>query len=45
MTIIRPENSESMPLRISRHRVSTLVIRFVGLLVLAVVAMTLAWGH
>ena len=41
----QPDNLESMPLRQSSHSMGTLVIRFVGLLTLAVVAMTLLWSR
>jgi hypothetical protein len=38
------DNTESMQLRQSPHGVGTITIRFVGLLTLAIVAMTLLWG-
>jgi len=41
----QPDNMDSMPLRRSSHRVGTIAIRFVGLLTLAVVAMTLIWSR
>jgi hypothetical protein len=41
----QPDNMDSMPLRQSSRRVGTIAIRFVGLLTLAVVAMTLIWSR
>jgi hypothetical protein len=45
MQNVQPDNIDSMPMRQSSHRMGTLVIRFVGLLTLAVVAMTLIWSR
>jgi hypothetical protein len=45
MQNVQPENLDSMPLRQPSHSMGTLVIRFVGLLTLAVVAMTLLWSR
>jgi hypothetical protein len=45
MQNVQPDNMDSMPLRRSSHSMGTLVIRFVGLLTLAVVAMTLIWSR
>ena len=45
MQSVQPDNTDSMPLRQSPHGVGTIMIRFVGLLTLAVVAMTLLWGN
>jgi len=42
MQNVQPDNS---PLRQSSHSMRTIVIRFVGLLTLAVVAMTLIWSR
>ena len=42
---VQPDNMNSMPMRPSSHRMGTIVIRFVGLLTLAVVAMTLIWSR
>jgi len=42
---VQPDNLDSMPLRQSSRSVGTIVIRFVGLLTLAVVAMTLVWSR
>jgi hypothetical protein len=40
-----PDNTDPRPMRLSTHRISTLTIRFVGLLMLAVVVLAFAWGH
>ncbi|OCK62153.1 hypothetical protein LMTR3_30455 [Bradyrhizobium sp. LMTR 3] len=45
MQNVQPDNMDSMPLRQSSHSMGTLVIRFVGLLTLAVLAMTLIWSR
>ena len=45
MQNVQPDNMDSTPLRQSSHSVGTIVIRFVGLLTLAVVAMTLIWSR
>jgi hypothetical protein len=45
MQNVQPDNMDSMPLRQSSHSMGTIVIRFVGLLTLAVVAMTLIWSR
>jgi hypothetical protein len=43
MKTTRPDNTDPIPLRVSPHRMSTIMLRFVGLLFLAVVVMALAW--
>ena len=43
MESIRPDTPDPIPLRPSPHRVGTIMIRFVGLLFLAVTAMALVW--
>ena len=43
MKTIRPDNTDPIPLRVSQHRMGTIMIRFIALLVLAVVVMALAW--
>jgi hypothetical protein len=43
MNTVRPDHTDPIPLRVSQHRMGTLMLRFVGLLVLAVVVMALAW--
>ncbi len=42
MKAIRPDNAEPIPLRVSQHRMGTIMLRFIALLVLAVVVMALA---
>lgn len=44
-TIMQPDDADPMPLRMSHHGVGTLIIRFVGLLFLAVAALALVWIH
>jgi hypothetical protein len=45
MQNVQPDNLDSMPLRPSSRSMGTIMIRFVGLLTLAVVAMTLIWSR
>jgi hypothetical protein len=45
MQNVQPDNMDSMPLRQSSRSMATIMIRFVGLLTLAVVAMTLIWSR
>ena len=45
MQNVQPDNIDSMPLRQTSHSMGTIVLRFVGLLTLAVVAMTLIWSR
>ena len=45
MQNVQPDNLESMPLRQSSHGVGTIALRFVGLLTLAVLAMSLIWSR
>jgi hypothetical protein len=45
MQNVQPDNMNAMPLRQSSRSVGTIAIRFVGLLTLAVVAMTLIWSR
>ncbi len=45
MQSVRPDNGNPIPLRASPHRMGTIVIRFVGLLLAAVVAMALLWSR
>ena len=45
MKTIRPDNPDPIPLRRSPHRMVTIMIRFVGLLALAVVVLTLLWSR
>jgi hypothetical protein len=43
MKTIRPDNTDPIPMRGSPQRMGTILIRFIGLLVLAVIVMALAW--
>ncbi|WP_167558938.1 hypothetical protein [Bradyrhizobium canariense] len=45
MKTIRPDNADPIPLRDSTPRMGTIMIRFVGLLVLAVVILALVWSR
>ena len=45
MQSIRPDKSDPIPLRSPRQSMGNIMIRFVGLLVLAVVVMVLAWNR
>jgi hypothetical protein len=45
MKTVRPNNPDPMPLRSSPHGMGTIMIRFVGLLVLAVVVLALVWSR
>jgi hypothetical protein len=45
MKTIRPDNTDPIPLRRSPHRVGNIMLRFVGLLVLAMVVLALAWSR
>jgi hypothetical protein len=45
MQSVQPDSTDSMPMRQSSHSMGTLMIRFVGLLMFAVIAMTLLWSR
>ena len=45
MKTVRPDNSDPIPLRTQPHNLGTMMIRFVGLLVAAVVVMALIWSR
>jgi hypothetical protein len=45
MKTIRPDNTDPIPLRASPHRMGTIMIRFVGMLLLAVVVLGLVWSR
>jgi len=45
MQTIRPDNSDPIPARNTSPRMGTIMIRFVGLLVLAVAALAFAWSR
>jgi hypothetical protein len=42
---IRPDNTDPIPLRTSPHRMGNIMIRFVGLLVAAVVVLAFIWSR
>jgi hypothetical protein len=45
MKSIRPDSANPIPMRTSPHRMGTIMIRFVGLLVVAVVVLALVWSR
>ena len=45
MQSIRPDTADPIPLRNSPQRMGTIMIRFVGLLVIAVVVLALIWNR
>jgi hypothetical protein len=45
MKSIRPDNTDPIPLRSSPHNMGTIMIRFVGLLLAAVVVQALIWSR
>jgi hypothetical protein len=45
MKSIRPDNTDPIPLRSSPHNMGTIMIRFVGLLLAAVVVLALIWSR
>jgi hypothetical protein len=45
MQSIRPDNTDPIPLRHATPRMGTIMIRFVGLLFLAVVVLALVWSR
>ena len=45
MKSIRPDNTDPIPLRTEPQRMGTVMIRFAGLLVVAVVVLALAWSR
>jgi hypothetical protein len=45
MQNVRPENTDPLPMRSSPPRVGTIVIRFVGLLIVTVAALALVWSR
>ena len=44
MQSIPPDNTNSMPLQHSQHSVGSLMLRFVGLLLVSVAVMALIWS-
>jgi hypothetical protein len=45
MKTVRPGNSDPIPLRANSPHVGTIMIRFVGLLLAAVVVLALIWSR
>jgi hypothetical protein len=45
MKSVRPDNPDPIPLRSEPPRMGTIMIRFVGLLVVAVVVLALVWSR
>jgi hypothetical protein len=45
MKTIRPDNSDPIPLQRSPHRMGNIMLRFAGLLLLAMVVLALAWSR
>ena len=45
MQSLRPDNTDPIPLRTSPPKMGTILIRFVGLLIAAVVVMALIWSR
>jgi hypothetical protein len=45
MKTVRPDNSDPIPLRTQPQHVGTIMIRFVGLLVAAIVVLALIWSR
>ena len=45
MQNVQPENADPLPMRSSAPRVGMIVIRFVGLLIVAVAALALVWSR
>lgn len=45
MKSVRPDTSEPIPLRSPPHNMATIMIRFVGLLVAAVLVLALIWSR
>jgi len=45
METIRPEKSDPIPLRSNSPAVGTIMIRFIGLLIIVIAAMALIWSR
>ncbi|NPU11247.1 hypothetical protein HL667_20115 [Bradyrhizobium sp. 83012] len=45
METIRPENTDPIPLRPQPQRIGTIMVRFVGLLMIAMAVMVLIWSR
>ena len=45
MKSVRPDNSDPIPLRTPPHNMGTIMIRFVGLLLVAVLVLAVIWSR
>ena len=45
MKTIRPDNTDPIPVQRSPHRMGTIMLRFAGLLLVAMVVLALAWNR
>lgn len=45
MESVRPDNADPIPLQRSQHSMASIMIRFVGLLLIFVVVMGLLWSR
>ena len=45
MESVRPDNADPIPLRQSQQSMGSIMIRFVGLLLISVVVMALLWSR
>jgi hypothetical protein len=45
MQTVRPDNSDPIPLRTEQQHVGSIMVRFVGLLLAAVVVLALIWSR
>lgn len=45
MQSLRPDNADPIPLQRSQHNMASIMIRFVGLLLIFVVVMGLLWSR
>ena len=45
MKSVRPDNTDPIPLRVAPPRMGTIMIRFVGLLAVAVAVLALIWSR
>jgi hypothetical protein len=45
MQNVRPENADPLPMRSSAPRVGTIMVRFIGLLIVIVAALVLVWSR
>jgi hypothetical protein len=45
MKSFRPDNTDPIPLRTAPPRMGTIMLRFIGLLVIAIAALALAWSR